>query len=73
MIRKTKAAVVFIAIMIAALLLLDRSRARAQEPTNKLEIIGLQIPYDQRMGADDGALFAIHFGGDTHGSLDTCG
>jgi len=73
MIRKTKAAVVFIAIMIAALLLLDRPRAGAQEPTNKLEIIGVQVPYEQRTGSDDGALFAIHFGGDTHGSLDACG
>jgi hypothetical protein len=73
MIRKTKTVVVLVAFVIAGLLLIERPRAGAQEQTNKLEIIGVQVPYEQRMGVDDGALFAIHFGGDTHGSLDACG
>ena len=27
----------------------------------------------QKLGEDDGYAFAIHYGADTHGSLETCG
>ena len=47
----------------------------ATQPQSKrlFEIIGMDVPFDQRVAIDDGVLFAIHFGGDTHGNLDTCG
>lgn len=37
------------------------------------EIVGMNTPLDQRVGVDDGAVFAVHFSGDTRGNLDTCG
>jgi hypothetical protein len=46
----------------------------AQDPTARLfEIVGMNTPLEQRVGADDGAVFAVHFSGDTRGNLDTCG
>jgi hypothetical protein len=49
--------------------------AAATEAQSKrlFEIIGMDVPFDQRVGINDGVVFAIHFGGDTHGNLDTCG
>ena len=49
--------------------------AGATEAQSKrlFEIIGMDVPFDQRVAVDDGVVFAIHFGGDTHGNLDTCG
>jgi hypothetical protein len=40
---------------------------------NRLEIVGMGVPLDKRTGVDDGAVLAVHFIGDTHGNLDTCG
>jgi hypothetical protein len=45
----------------------------AQQPRRRVEIIGVSVPAAERAGADDGAAFAIHFTGDTHGSLQPCG
>jgi len=46
----------------------------AQEPTGRLfELVGMTVPLEQRVGVDDGAIFVVHFSGDTRGSLDTCG
>jgi hypothetical protein len=46
---------------------------RPQQPVNRVEIVGEQIPMDQRTGSDDGAVFAVHFSGETHGVLEPCG
>ena len=52
----------------------QKPAAATQAQSKRLfEIIGMDVPFDQRVGIDDGAVFAIHFGGDTHGNLDTCG
>ena len=52
----------------------QKPAAATQAQSKRLfEIIGMDVPFDQRVGVDDGVLFAIHFGGDTHGNLDTCG
>lgn len=40
---------------------------------NRLEFVGLGVPLDKSTGADDGAILAVQFMGDTHGNLDTCG
>lgn len=52
----------------------QKPAAATQAQSKRLfEIIGMDVPFDQRVGINDGVLFAIHFGGDTHGNLDTCG
>lgn len=40
---------------------------------NRLEFVGVGVPLDTSTGVDDGAVLAVHFMGDTHGNLDTCG
>ncbi|HXU35101.1 MAG TPA: hypothetical protein VN937_01975 [Blastocatellia bacterium] len=48
--------------------------AAAQDPSGRLfELVGMTVPLEQRIGIDDGAAFVVHFSGDTHGNLDTCG
>jgi hypothetical protein len=39
----------------------------------RFEIVGIDTPLAERTGTDDGAAFALHFIGNTHGSLDPCG
>lgn len=43
------------------------------QPARSFELIGMEVPLEKRVGVDDGAAFVVHFGGDTHGNLDTCG
>jgi hypothetical protein len=43
------------------------------QPSRLFEIAGMNMPYEQRVGVDDGAAFVVHFAGDTRGSLDVCG
>jgi len=43
------------------------------QPSRLFEIAGMNMPYEQRVGIDDGAAFVVHFAGDTRGSLDVCG
>jgi hypothetical protein len=46
----------------------------AQDHSARLfEIAGIELPFEKRVGVDDGAAFVVHFSGDTRGSLDTCG
>ncbi len=46
----------------------------AQDQSGRLfELVGMTVPLEQRVGIDDGAAFVVHFSGDTHGNLDTCG
>ena len=48
------------------------SESLAQE-RGPLDIAGRGSSLVERVAPDDGALFAIHFVGDIHGNLDTCG
>ena len=43
------------------------------QPARLFEIAGMNVPFVERIGKDDGASFVIHFTGDTRGSLDVCG
>lgn len=43
------------------------------QPGRLFEIIGMNVPFEQRVGVDDGAAIVVHFSGDYRGSLDTCG
>jgi hypothetical protein len=48
--------------------------AAAQNKSARLfEIAGMNLPFEQRVGVDDGLAFVVHFAGDTRGSLDVCG
>jgi hypothetical protein len=66
-------------LLIAALLcsyvtLTDLRIGAAQgQSANRLEFVGVGVPLDKSTGVDDGAVLAVHFMGDTHGNLDTCG
>ena len=65
-----------ITISIAALAVLFnlRSAASSQDQDGRLfEMAGMTLPLEQRIGVDDGAVFAVHFSGDTRGTLDACG
>ena len=50
------------------------SASQDQNPPNsKSDIVGYGATMEARLGKDDGTAFVIHFMGDTHGSLETCG
>jgi hypothetical protein len=60
--------------VLAVFLSFDRSRTAAQDQgARSFEMVGVNVPFEKRIGADDGAVFVVHFMGDTHGSLDPCG
>ena len=60
--------------VLVTFLSLNRGMTAAQEQSGRMfEMVGMNVPFEQRTGVDDGALFAVHFTGDTHGSLDPCG
>jgi uncharacterized membrane-anchored protein len=63
------------AILICSSLAWQTTQATAaQEQTqNRIEVVGVSMPFAERMGVDDGAAFVVHFIGGTHGSLETCG
>ena len=64
-------------LLVGSLCLLGELRnsadANQERPGRLFEIVGMDAPLDKRFGPDDAAAFVIHFSGDTHGSLDTCG
>jgi len=52
----------------------QRSDGASQDQAARLfEFAGMEVPFEARVGVDDGAAFVVHFAGDTRGSLDTCG
>jgi hypothetical protein len=52
----------------------QRSVGATQDQAVRLfEFAGMDMPLEKRVGVDDGAAFVVHFGGDTRGSLDSCG
>ena len=60
--------------VLVTFLSLNLGMTAAQEQSGRMfEMVGMSVPFEQRTGVDDGALFAVHFTGDTHGSLDPCG
>jgi len=70
---------VSIAILLAflpALLLLQGGCSRSGESEEAEEALTFDISnpvIQERLGADDGYAFALFYGGDIHGSLETCG
>jgi hypothetical protein len=73
--NELKLPVLLIAILLCSYVTLTEPRigdAQGQS-TNRLEFVGVGVPLDTSTGVDDGAVLAVHFMGDTHGNLDTCG
>ena len=58
---------------LAVFLHLYASAGAQNQPARLFEIAGMNMPFEQRVGVDDGAAFVVHFAGDTRGSLDVCG
>ena len=53
--------------------LFETGPASLAQERSPLDIAGRGSSLVERVGNDDGALFAIQFVGDIHGNLDTCG
>ena len=65
--------------LVGALALLNSTRpvaragAQQEVQVGPVEILGRGTALPERVGSDDGVQFVIHFSGDMHGNLDTCG
>ena len=68
-----KLAAIFSVAAFAALTQVHKTVAAQEQPGRLFELVGMSAPLEERIGVDDGAAFAIHFSGETHGNLDTCG
>ena len=71
--RLLKLAVIFSVAVLAVFAQVRRTVASQEQAGRLFELVGMNVPFEERIGVDDGAAFAIHFSGDTHGNLDTCG
>ncbi|HMG35146.1 MAG TPA: hypothetical protein VKM94_14500 [Blastocatellia bacterium] len=71
--NKLKLTVVLVGLLLCSLMMRPTVGVAGQESRRQFELVGISMPFADRAGSDDGAEFAIHFMGDTHGSLDTCG
>ena len=50
------------------------SASREDDDSNEALTFDLDSPpLQEKLGTDDGYAFAVFYGGDTHGSLETCG
>jgi hypothetical protein len=71
--KTLKVVAIAVVLSIAALTAIDGREVLRSQDGARPEFVGMFVPRAERVGSDDGAAFAIHFTGDTHGSLDTCG
>ena len=69
----TKLIILFLFFSSLPMGMLEGSAALLAQERSPLDIVGRGSSLVERVGNDDGALFAIHFVGDIHGNLDTCG
>jgi hypothetical protein len=72
-IRLVKIVAVFSVAALAVFAQFHKSVAAQEQPGRLFELVGMTVPLEQRVGNDDGVAFVVHFSGDTHGNLDTCG
>jgi hypothetical protein len=73
MMKQLKLAAIGLVAAFAGFLHLDAIAGAQNQPGRLFEIAGMSVPFEQRVGVDDGAAFVVHFAGDTRGSLDVCG
>ena len=75
--KKTKHLKLAAIILACALAFLVRAESAANATPERaarlFEIVAMDVPLEKRFGPDDGAVLVVHFAGDTHGNLDTCG
>jgi hypothetical protein len=65
-----------ILVFAATMVILNHGCSRSNEDEDSSEALTFDIEspaLQERLAKDDGYAFAIFYGGDTHGSLDTCG
>ena len=72
-IRLLKLVAVFSVAALAVFAQFHKTVAAQEQPGRLFELVGMTVPLEQRVGNDDGVAFVVHFSGDTHGNLDTCG
>ncbi|MBI3654650.1 MAG: hypothetical protein HY231_26765 [Acidobacteria bacterium] len=74
MLKSLKFAIVILAISLFVGLSLSRQTvAHTAQQVHRSEIIGMGASMNERLGADDHPAFVVHFTGELHGSLETCG
>ena len=72
-IRLLKLVAIFSVAALAVFAQLHSTVGAQEQPGRLFDLVGMNVPLEQRVGGDDGAAFVVHFSGDTRGSLDTCG
>jgi hypothetical protein len=70
-----RARIVFVVLLAASFRLIWSAAGLciSQQVPDKVEFAGQGMSLAERVGIDDGAAFVVHFGGDIHGNLDSCG
>ena len=71
--KQLKLASICLVAALTGFLHIDRTVGAQNQPARLFEIVGMHVPFEQRVGVDDGTAFVVHFAGDTKGSLDVCG
>ena len=74
-IKRIKLIVTFITALVCSSSAWQQGLASAgqDQPRKQMEFVSINAPFETRAGVDDGAAFAIHFTGSTHGILEPCG
>jgi hypothetical protein len=74
MLKQIKFAVLVLAVSWFGLsFLAHKTTVNAAQQAPRAEIVGIGSTMNERLGADDKPAFVIHFTGELHGSLETCG
>ena len=73
MIKQLKFATTVLIATLVGFLQIYATDGAQNQPARLFEIAGMNVPFEQRVGVDDGAALIVHFSGDTKGSLDVCG
>ena len=73
--RRTVSLMVIVT-FVTALALMNHGCSRSADSDDRDDTLGFDLndpKIKEKLGEDDGYSFAIMYGGDTHGSLETCG
>jgi hypothetical protein len=71
--RLKLAAMILATILFTFNSLSQKTNAGSSQQAHRAEIVGINASMDERLGADDQPAFVVHFVGEVHGSLETCG
>jgi len=73
---RRRISLVIVLAFVATLGILNNGCSRSGDDEDSSEALTFDLespPLQEKLGKDDGYAFAIFYGGDTHGSLETCG